>query len=152
MEALFHLVRPLLNVTGLLHIRLGLQALRAFSRHLAVVWIAPLAALLALPLFTWLSLAYSLWEGFMGVAMALTLLVWCRDHLSRQGRLLRVTSADSYAVYVLHPLLIVPLALALSGIRLDLSLKFVLVAPVAVALCFLVGCVVRKLPVVRGVL
>ena len=102
--------------------------------------------------WTWLSLAYSLWEGFMGTAMVITVLVWCRDHFDRQGRLLRSMSAASYAVYVLHPLVIVPLALALSGIRLDLSLKFVLVAPVAVALCFLVGHVIRKLPVVRGVL
>jgi peptidoglycan/LPS O-acetylase OafA/YrhL len=61
-------------------------------------------------------------------------------------------SAASYAVYVLHPLVIVPLALALSGIQLDLSAKFVLVAPVAVALCFLVGHGVRKLPVVRSIL
>jgi glucan biosynthesis protein C len=101
---------------------------------------------------TWRSLAYSLWEGFMGTAMVIVMLVWCRDRFDRQGRLLRSMSAASYAVYVLHPLLIVPLALALSGVRLDLSLKFLLVAPVAVALCFLVGHGVRKLPVVRGIL
>jgi glucan biosynthesis protein C len=101
---------------------------------------------------TWLSLAYCLWEGFMGTAMVIVALVWCRDRVDRQGRLLRSMSAASYAVYVLHPLLIVPLALALSGIRLDLSLKFLLVAPVAVAVCFLVGHGVRKLPVVRGIL
>jgi fucose 4-O-acetylase-like acetyltransferase len=101
---------------------------------------------------TWLSLAYSLWEGFMGTAMVIVVLVGCRDHFERQGRLMRSMSAASYAVYVLHPLLIVPLAIALSGIRLDLSLKFLLVAPVAVALCFLVAHLVRKLPVVRGIL
>jgi glucan biosynthesis protein C len=101
---------------------------------------------------TWLSLGYSLWEGFMGTAMVIVVLVWCRDRFDRQGRLLRSMSAASYAVYVLHPLLIVPLALALSGIRLDLSLKFLLVAPLAVALCFLIGHGVRKLPLVRGVL
>ena len=101
---------------------------------------------------TWLSLAYSLWEGFMGTAMVIAALVWCRDRFDRQGRLLRSMAAASYAVYVLHPLLIVPLALALSGIRLDLSLKFLLVAPLAVTLCFLVGYLVRKLPVVRGIL
>jgi len=101
---------------------------------------------------TWLSLAYSLWEGFMGVAMVITVLAWARDRWNRQGWLLQAMSAASYAVYVLHPLFIVPLALALSGIRLDLSLKFLLVTPIAVALCFLVGYMVRKLPVVRGIL
>jgi surface polysaccharide O-acyltransferase-like enzyme len=102
--------------------------------------------------FTWLSLAYYLWEGFMGTALVITVLVWCRDRFDRQGPLLRSMSADSYAVYVLHPLLIVPLALALSGIRLDLSLKFLLVSPLAVTLCFLVGHQVRKLPLLRGIL
>jgi fucose 4-O-acetylase-like acetyltransferase len=102
--------------------------------------------------FNWLSLAYSLWEGFMGVAMVITVLIWVRDRFNRQGRLLRAMSAASYAVYVLHPLLIVPLALALSGVRLDLGLKFVLVAPLAVVLCFLVGHFVRRLPLVRNVL
>jgi len=101
---------------------------------------------------TWLSFAYSLWEGFMGTAMVITVLVWCRDRFDRQGRLLQSMSAASYAVYVLHPLVIVPLALALNGIRLDLSLKFLVVAPVAVAICFIVGHVVRRLPVVRGIL
>ena len=101
---------------------------------------------------TWLSLGYSLWEGFMGTAMVITVLVWCRDRFDRQGRLLRSMSTASYAVYFLHPLLIVPLALVLSDIQLDLSLKFLLVAPVAVVFCFLIGHGVRKLPVVRGIL
>jgi len=102
--------------------------------------------------FNLLSLAYSLWEGFIGVALVITVLVWFRNRFNRQGRLLRAMSGASYAVYVLHPLIIVPLALALSGIVLNLGLKFVLVAPLAIVLCFLVGHFVRKLPLVRNVL
>lgn len=101
---------------------------------------------------TWLSLAYSMWESFMCVSLSIAMLVWCRDRFNRQGKLARELSAAAYGVYVLHPLLIVPLALALSGIRLDLSLKFVVVAPVAVALCFLVAALVRRLPLVKRVL
>jgi hypothetical protein len=40
----------------------------------------------------------------------------------------------------------------LRGIQLEMGLKFVLVAPVAVALTFLVGHYVRKLPFARSVL
>jgi hypothetical protein len=47
---------------------------------------------------------------------------------------------------------IVPLALGLSDIPLSLDLKFLLVSPVAVALCFLVGYYVRKLPLVGSIL
>lgn len=101
---------------------------------------------------TWLSLAYSMWEGGMCVAMSITALVWFRDRLNHQGRLIRAMSGDSYAVYVLHPLVIVPLALALSGLRMQPELKFVVVAPVALALCFAVAHLVRRIPFVRGVL
>ena len=100
----------------------------------------------------WLSLAYSMWEGVMCVAMSITALVWFRERLNRQGRLLGAISGDSYAVYVLHPLLIVPLALALSGLRLPPELKFVLVAPLALALCFAVAHYIRRIPFVRSVL
>jgi glucan biosynthesis protein C len=101
---------------------------------------------------TWLSLAYSLWEACMGVAMVIAVLAWFRNRFDRQGQLLGGMSVAAYAVYVLHPLLIVPLALGLSGVRLGLGLKFVLVTPLAVALCFLVGYLVKMLPVVRRIL
>jgi peptidoglycan/LPS O-acetylase OafA/YrhL len=101
---------------------------------------------------TWLSLAYSMWEGVMCVAMSIIVLVWFRSHLNHQGRVARAMSGASYAVYVLHPLVIVPLAIALSGLQMPLALKFVLVTPFAVALCFTVGYYVRKLPLIRNVL
>jgi len=40
-------LRPFLDFTGVLHIPLGLQALRAFSRRVAVAWIVLFAALLS---------------------------------------------------------------------------------------------------------
>ena len=100
----------------------------------------------------WLSLGYSLWEGFMCVSMVIVVLAWFRKRWNRQGRLAKVMSDNCFAVYILHPIIIVPLALALSGIVLNLGLKFILVAPVAVALCYLVAYLVRKIQFVRSVL
>jgi peptidoglycan/LPS O-acetylase OafA/YrhL len=100
----------------------------------------------------WLALAYAMWEGVVCVAMTITVLVWFRSRLNHQGRLARAMSGASYAAYVLHPLVIVPLAIALSGLQMPLALKFVLVAPLAVVLCFTIAYYVRKLPLVRGVL
>jgi len=101
---------------------------------------------------TWLSLAYSMWEAFIGVALVIAGLVWFRNRFNRQGRLAQGMSGAAYAVYILHPLIIVPLALWLSYLRLDLELKFLLVTPLAVVLCFLVGYLVRLFPFVRRVL
>jgi glucan biosynthesis protein C len=100
----------------------------------------------------WLSLAYSVWEGFTCVAMVITVLAWFRRRFDHQGRLARTLSQNCFAVYVLHPLIIVPLALALSGIQLNLGLKFLLVAPLAVVLCYLFAYAVRKLPLFRSIL
>ena len=69
-----------------------------------------------------------------------------------QPELARAMSESSFAVYVLHPAIIVPLALALSGIKMNLSLKFLLVAPHAVALCYLSAYGLHKIPVARTVL
>jgi glucans biosynthesis protein C len=100
----------------------------------------------------WLSLAYSLWEGFMCVSLVIVVLAWFRQHFNYQGRLVKVMADNCFAVYILHPIIIIPLALALGGIALNLSLKFVLVAPLALTLCYLVAYLVRKIPFVGSVL
>jgi glucan biosynthesis protein C len=100
----------------------------------------------------WLSFSYSLWEGFLCVSMVITLVTWFRRRFDHQGRLARAMSESAFAVYIIHPAVIVPLALVLSGIRMNLSLKFLLVAPIAVALCYLIAYGLRKVPLVRAIL
>jgi ABC-type multidrug transport system fused ATPase/permease subunit len=100
----------------------------------------------------WQSLAYSVWEQFMGMAMIVTLLVWFRSRFNQQGSLTQKMSAAAYATYIFHVPVIILLAIALSSIKLELALKYILVAPVAVALSFLVGYVVKRLPIARNIL
>jgi len=100
----------------------------------------------------WQSFGFSVWEQFMCMAMVVTLLVWFRIKFNRQSALVAKLSAAAYATFIFHLPVIVLLAIALRGIRLDLGLKFVLVAPVAVSLSFLVGYVVKRLPLARRIL
>ena len=100
----------------------------------------------------WQNFAYAVWEEFMCVAMTITLLVWFRKRFAEQGPLAQAMSGGAYATYVFHPVVIVWLAVALRGIRLDMALKYVLVVPFAVGLAFLTGYLVKKLPVVRSIL
>ena len=101
---------------------------------------------------TWQSLVYSMWEGFMGVSICITLLAWFRRRFNDQGRLVRAMNGATFGVYVLHPAIIVPFALAISDIQLDPTLKYILTAPVAVALCYVVVGALRKVPVVHSIL
>jgi hypothetical protein len=107
---------------------------------------------LAMGGFHWQSLAYSVWEQFMCMAMVITLLVWFRNRFTGQGSLAKNMSGAAYATYVFHAPTIFLVALALRDIRLDMALKYVLVVPFAVAAAFLVGYIVKKMPVARNIL
>jgi surface polysaccharide O-acyltransferase-like enzyme len=84
--------------------------------------------------------------------MVIVVLAWFRSHFNQQGRLARLMSQTSFAVYVIHPAVIVPLALFLSGIEMNLSLKFLVVTPFAVALCYLVAYGLRQVPGLKAIL
>jgi glucan biosynthesis protein C len=101
---------------------------------------------------TWQSLLYSVWEQFLCIGIVVALGVWFRERFNHQGRLAANMGADSYAVYIFHPFVIVPLAFVLGGITMLGLLKWLWVAPLALALSFLLAHGVRKLPVARDVL
>jgi glucans biosynthesis protein C len=98
------------------------------------------------------SLVYSIWEGFLCISMVITFLAWFRRSFNRQGRLALAMSEGTFAVYVLHPAIIVPFALLLSDVRIQLNIKFLVVTPFAVALCYIVVSALRKIPLMRTVL
>ncbi|MDQ3901820.1 MAG: acyltransferase, partial [Actinomycetota bacterium] len=61
--------------------------------------------------------------------------------------LAHVLSMNAYTVYLIHASVIVALAYTLSGVTVSALLKFALVAPLAVGLCFVLSHVgVRRLP------
>ncbi len=100
----------------------------------------------------WQALVYALWEQFLGVAIIIALTVLFREKYNYQGRLLKGMSASVYTVYIFHAPVIVLLALSIRGVILNPLLKFVLVAPLAVSLCFLLSNYIRKLPIARRIL
>ena len=101
---------------------------------------------------TWHSLVYSVWEEFVGVGMILALLVLFRRRFDRQGALAKALSASTYTVYFIHAPVLVFLALALQGFHVHPLLKFALVSPLAVVLCFTISYLLKKLPIIRSIL
>jgi glucan biosynthesis protein C len=97
--------------------------------------------------FTWQSAFCSSFEAVYCVAMSILMLGLFRKRLDFQGSFGKLLSSNAYGVYIIHPMVIVPLAMLLSGITIDPLLKFVLVAPVAVCLCFAVAqFLLRRIP------
>ena len=88
----------------------------------------------------------------MCVAMVVTLVTWFRKRFNNQNTVGSALSSGAYATYVFHMPVIVLLALALRGAQMDMALKFIWIAPIALALSFLVGYLIKKLPIARNIL
>jgi glucan biosynthesis protein C len=102
--------------------------------------------------WTWQAVAFAFWEQLFCIAVSVGLTVWCREKLNVQNRFTKALTESSYAAYILQAPVLVYLAIALQSVQMPLLLKFVVVSPIGVALCFLVGFVVRKLPKADSVL
>lgn len=97
-------------------------------------------------------LAFAVWEGFMCVAFIVVLSVSFMRWFNSRSNLSKMIDRDTYAVYVVNAPVVTILVMGLAGISLDSGLKFLLVTPVAIVLCFIVGHVLKTLPYVRTIL
>lgn len=95
----------------------------------------------------------SIWEPIFCISISIALLSLFQRRFNSQGALSQMMSKNSYAVYIIHPLVIIPGAYLLSGISLDPLLKWVLFSPLLIAACFMVSqWVVRRIPLSEKVL
>jgi glucans biosynthesis protein C len=102
--------------------------------------------------FSWQAAAYAFWEQLFAVAVSIGLCVWFRERLNFQNRFTKALSESSYTAYILQAPILVFLALSLQSIQMPLMLKFAIVSPIAVSLCFLIAFLVRKIPIANKVL
>lgn len=101
----------------------------------------------------WQALAYAMWEQLVGVALCVVLLIQFRKRFTYRDKLARALSADSYAAYIIQAPVIIAVLLAMRNVHIYPLLKFGIVAPVAITLCFLVShFVLRRLPFAEKVL
>jgi len=98
------------------------------------------------------SLVMAFAETAFAVGMTLGLLVLFRERFSGQGRLGRWLSANAFAVYVIHALVLVALANALGDVEGIAVAKAALLTGIGLPLCWVLGSVVRALPGARKIL
>ena len=98
------------------------------------------------------SLILSSWEAIYCVSMSILMLSVFRSRLDFQSSFGKFLSKNAYTVYIIHAPLIVGLAYILQRVTIDPLIKFVLLSPVAVGLCFLVSHLVRRIPLADKVL
>jgi surface polysaccharide O-acyltransferase-like enzyme len=102
--------------------------------------------------FTWQSFAYATWEEFICMGVIIVLLIWFRRRYNHQGALAEAMSDSTYTVYFIHAPVLVLLALALKDFDLYPLLKWVIISPVGIFLCFMIAYFIKKIPLIRDIL
>lgn len=100
----------------------------------------------------WQSLANATWESFTSVSISIALVYLFRRYLNRQGSAAIWLSRNAYTAYLIHPFVLVPVAVAVQSVMLYPLAKWAVVGMVVVPLCFGLGHVIRKLPYTERVL
>ena len=95
---------------------------------------------------------YAFWEPFLawGVILGLLHLYTCR--LETPGKVWRSLSRRAYAIYIIHPPVLVSLALAWRSVAAPSALKFVVTGTATCLACYLLAGLLLKAPGVKRVL
>jgi glucan biosynthesis protein C len=100
----------------------------------------------------WPTMAFALLDGVIAVAGTLWFIAWLRGRWPTHGALLGKVARASYAAYVIHPLVLTAVMVAFASVALAPEIKFVLVAAVGVAVCFMAGYALTRVPGISKVL
>ncbi|OKS86416.1 acyltransferase family protein [Mucilaginibacter polytrichastri] len=102
--------------------------------------------------FHWQSLLYAVWEQCIGISILTALLATGKKSWNKSSSLLSKLSRATFAVYILHPLAIIALSLAIRNWAIDPAQKLLIVGPLAVLSSFLLGTLVLLVPVIKKIL
>lgn len=89
----------------------------------------------------------------MAVAMAVGLIALFREKLNYQGKLIKVLSDNSFAVYVFHAPVIIAFSQLIKPLTLLPIVKFAILCFVCIPVCFaFTHFIIRKLPLLKRVM
>jgi fucose 4-O-acetylase-like acetyltransferase len=95
---------------------------------------------------------YAFWEPFVAWGIVLTLLVHAQARTAPLGRVGAALARRAFAIYVIHPPVLVAVALAGRELAWPALLKFALTGSLACALCYLLAGLLLRVPGVGRVL
>ena len=100
---------------------------------------------------TWQSLAFAIWEQLIGFAIMVSLLGILKAKWNKQCIIARNLSKSAYAVYVLHPPVLVGISVLFINWKADLLLKFLAITPLAIIGSFGIALLVKHAPLLKRI-
>lgn len=94
----------------------------------------------------WQSLGYAIWEQFLAVSLIIGLIGIFKKRFNSQGNLAKKLSDSAYGVFIFHAPLIVGLSALFRPWDIFPPLKFLVLAPLALIVCFSFAFMIRKIP------
>jgi peptidoglycan/LPS O-acetylase OafA/YrhL len=98
-----------------------------------------------------LAALYAFWEPLFAWGVILSLLVFYQSRFVALSPLWRKLARRAYLIYIIHPPILVGVALAMRGFAAPALLKFALVGAAASALCFVAAGALLRSPMVSRV-
>jgi hypothetical protein len=100
----------------------------------------------------WQAFAFALWETILFFGITVFLLYFFRERLGKAGSLARKMAENVYTVYIIHLTVLSGITLVFLSINIPTILKFFIVGPITVLICFPLSGLLRKIPGVKRVL
>lgn len=102
--------------------------------------------------FYWQAFLYALWESVVCVSISITLIYLFKVKLDQQNKFFKTLSDSAYTVYIVHPLIIIPLSYSIMIVELHPMVKFLIVSVIGVTLSFLFGSLIKRIPFLKKIL
>ena len=100
---------------------------------------------------TWHSLAYSVWEQVTGISIMVALMGILKVKWNTQSKFASKLSGGAFAVYVLHPPVLIGISLIFINWEVMLLVKFLVLTPLALLFSFGVAMAVKRVPVLKKI-
>ena len=101
---------------------------------------------------SWQAFSYAMWEPFVCLGAVIGLSSLFAARLNGRGGWFGTLPPNAYAVYFIHPVVLITLTSAFIGLALPPLVKFAVMTPVVLVSCFAVAGLLRAIPGVKRVL
>lgn len=99
-----------------------------------------------------LSVAYAFWEPFVAWGMILFLIRRFQMHFQTLAGLWRPLARRAYTIYIVHPPVLVAVALAWRDVPANALIKFAVTGTASCVLCYVLAGMLVRLPGLRSIL